>query len=147
MSDFIEQLEWNIKKYQKFNSNPKAFIKNRKLKLYNLPKKIHKNINSEISENDLPIESLLGNIFLIKGSNILEFYSYCDYNYSLYVQVNKKQPLWIGKVSTINIEYKDPENIKFLLEGSELFYKPSTWQYLILQFLQSGFQIYTKISF
>lgn len=135
--DFVKQLKNEIKQQQDINSDSKKFIKNRKIKLCKFNQSTHK-----LTESDLPIESLLGCIFLIKGSNILEFYSWCDYNYSLYLEINKQQPIWIGKVSSINIEFKDPENIKYLLDGFDTFYIPSTWQYFILQWLQSGFQLY-----
>jgi hypothetical protein len=135
--DFIKQLEIDVIQHKKITSNPKKFIKYRKIKLHNFKKKI-----SNLTEDDLPIESLLGSVFLIKGATILEFYSWCDYDYSMYLQINKKRPLWIGNVSHINIEDNDPENIVFLLSGSDTFYTPSNWQYFILQFLQSEFQLY-----
>jgi len=134
MPKLIKRLMFDINNQKKIQSNPEIFIKHRKLKLTKF--------NKNSTENDLPVESLLGSVFLIKGLNILEFYSWCDYNHSLYLQINNKQPLWIGKVSIINIEPKDPENIKFLLDGAETIFSPSNWQYFILQFLQSGFQLY-----
>lgn len=147
MEEFIQQLNFNIDLQKKINANPKAFIKSRNITLYNCTKtksnKIYLN-HCNITENDLPIEASLGTVFLIKGANILELHSYCDYNYSIYLQINTKQPAWIGKVAIINIAPKDPENIKFLLDGSDTFYQPSNWYYLIIQFLHSGFQLYLK---
>ena len=143
MEEFIQQLNSDIDRQKKINANPKEFIKSRNIILYNRTKT--KNlIHHNITEIDLPIEASLGTIFLIKGANILELHSYCDYNYSIYLQINTKQPAWIGKVAIINIAPKDPENIKFLLDGSDTFYQPSNWYYLIIQFLQSGFQLYLK---
>lgn len=138
-TNFIKQLQSDIKKYKKIQSNPKLFIKSRNARLYKLTKPANK-----LTEQDLPIQTLLGSVFLIKNDNILEFCSYCDYNHSMYLQITKKQPLWIGLVNIINLEHKDHENIKFLLDGCEKFYSPSNYQYFIIQFLHSGFQLYIK---
>ena len=137
MSDFIKQLNDDINKQKKINSNPKLYTKFRKMTLYNFTK-----VTNKLSEIDLPAQAYFGCILLIKNSNIIEFYCYYDSSHSLYLQVSKKQPLWIGTVTAINIEPSDPEHIKYLLDGNDIFYIPSNYHYFILQFLQSGFKLY-----
>ena len=138
---FIKKLNFDIINHKKNITNSKRFIKYKNLEMYNC-------LFSEktFSEYDLPIESLLGSIFLIKNNNILEFYSWCDYNHSMYLQINKKKSIWLGKPLIINIEHNDPEDLIFLLDGYDFFYNPSNWQYFITQFLDSGFKIYLKKS-
>ena len=135
----IKLLVADINKQKKIYSNPDLFIKNRGIVLHTFKKSLN-----NLTECDLPTQTLLGSVFIIKESNILEFYSYCHCNYSMFVTANKKTSLWIGKTNIINMEKKDPENIKFIMDGYETFYKPSNFQYLILQFLQSGFRLYVK---
>jgi hypothetical protein len=137
MSNFIEQLNNDINKQNKINSNPNLYIKSRKMKLYNFNKDANK-----LSEIDLPQQAYLGCLLLIKNSNIIEFYCYYDSSHSLYLQVSKNQPLWIGNVTAINIEPSDPEHIKYLLDGNDVCCTPSNYHYFILQFLQSGFKLY-----
>ena len=137
MSEFIKQLNDDITKQNTIISDPKLYVKSRKMTLYNFDKTTDK-----LSEIDLPLQSYLGCLLLIKNSNIIEFYCFCDSSHSLYLQVIKKQPLWIGNVTDINIEPSDPEHIKYLLDGNDVFYNLSNYQYFILQFLQSGFKLY-----
>ena len=42
------------------------------------------------------------------------------------------------------VNVKTREGIKYLLQGSTIFYLPSNYHYFIIQFLQSGFQLYVK---
>ena len=135
----INMLKFDIQIQQTIHKNHKLFIKHRQIKLHKFKKKIYL-----LNENDLPIQAYLGSVFLIKGNNIIECYSWCDNNFSLYLQINKKIPIWIGKFIIINIENEDLENIKFLLDGNEIIYAPSEYQQLIIHFIQSGFRLYTK---
>jgi hypothetical protein len=134
---FIEQLYADIDKQSIINKNPKLFIQKRNIKEYNFQKKILK-----LDEEDLPIQSLMGSIFLIKNTNIIECYSWCDYKNSKYVQINNFRAVWISKFDIINLDDADSENIKFMLDGNDIIYQPSVYQYIILQFIKSGFQIY-----
>jgi hypothetical protein len=138
-SDFIKQLNYDIKCQTDINSSSKKFIKNRKLSQV----KFKKN-KQYIYADDLPIESYLGSMYLIKGNNIIECYSYCEYAYSMYLQINKKNSIWVSKLHSVNIEPNDPESIEYLLQGATLFYCPGNYHYFILQFLQSDFKLYVK---
>jgi hypothetical protein len=135
----MNQLNYEMRQQNIINKNPKLFINNRKISPYKFKKSIFK-----IEEDDLPIQTLLGSSFLIKNDNIIECYSYCDYNRSMYVQINKRHNTWVGILDIINLDSVDSENVKFLLNGSDIFYRPSNYQYIILQFIQSGFQLYVK---
>ena len=137
--NFIKQLNYDIKYQTNINNSSKKFIKNRKLSQVKFKKK-----SQYINEDDLPIDAYLGSIYLIKGNNIIECYSYCDYSYSMHLQINNKKALWIAKLDSVNIEHNDPESVEYLLQGSTLFYRPSNYHYFILQFLQSDFQLYIK---
>lgn len=137
-SEFIKQLNYEIEIQKTINNNPRLFIKNRCIILHKFKKKLHL-----LEENDLPTQTLLGSVFLINGKNIIECYSYCDYNYSFYIQINRKQPMWIGRLNIINKSDKYPEHMEYLLEESNI-YRPSNYQYLLLQFIQSGFSLYVK---
>ena len=137
--EFIFQLNYEIQQQNDINKNPKLFINKRKI----FPHKFKKSI-FKVVEEDLPIQTLLGSVFLIKNDNIIECYSWCDYNHSMYIQINKKYNIWIGKIHMINLDSSDSENVKFLLDNSDVFYRPSNYQYMILQFIQSGFQLYVK---
>ena len=108
-SNFIKKLHSDIQHQNTISANSELFIKNRNCKLHEFKK-----IKSTLKNNDLPIQSLLGSVFLIKNNSIIEFYSYCDYNYSMYLQLTKKRPLWIGLVKIINLELYDSESINFL---------------------------------
>ena len=52
--------------------------------------------------------------------------------------------LWIAKSDLVNIEPNDPEHVKYLLQGSTIFYQPGIYHYFILQFLHSDFKLYVK---
>ena len=135
--NFIIQLNNDIQNKINIYTDSKSFIIDRMLELYDYKNRGYK-------ENDLPVESLLGSIFLIKNNNILEFYSWCDFNHSCYLQINKTKPVWLGTPILINYECGDPENIIYLLSGNRVFYEGDTWQYFISQFVESGFKIYLK---
>ena len=68
MSDFIIQLNDDINKQKKINSNPKLYTKFRKMTLYNFTK-----VTNKLSEIDLPAQAYFGCILLIKNSKIIEF--------------------------------------------------------------------------
>lgn len=134
---FIEQLNFDIEEQNKINSCAKLFIKHRNLKLHEIKK-------GSPMPDKLPIECSLGSSFLIKGNNIIEFYSWCDSDYSMYLQINKRKPTWIGKPIIINKELNDPEKLDYFLDGCDVFYNPSNYTYLISQFLDMEFKLYTK---
>jgi hypothetical protein len=139
--DFMNQLNYEICQNDSLNKNPKLFIKKRNITPYKFKKS-----SFNLQEDDLPIQTLLGSVFLIKNDNIIECYSWCDYNHSMYIQINRKYNMWIGKLDAINIDQSDSSNIKFILDGSDIFDRPDNYQYIILQFLQSGFKLYIKKS-
>ena len=136
---FNEQLNFDIEQQEKINSCSKLFIKHRNLKPHEI-----KNNGDSISDK-LPIECSLGSSFLIKDNNIIEFYCWCDSNYSMYLQINKQKPMWIGNTFIINKELNDPEKLEYFLDGCNIFYNPSNYMYLISQFLDMGFRLYKKI--
>lgn len=133
--EFIEQLYSDIDKQNTINKNPKLFIRKKNIKH-------HKFRKSKLIEEDLPIQTLLGSVFLIKDTNIIECYSWCDYKHSMYIQINHYRNLWMGKFDIINLDSTDSENIKFMLDGNDVIYQPSNYQYMILQFIESGFKLY-----
>jgi hypothetical protein len=137
--DFINQLYYEINVQTEIQHNPQIFIQHKKIKIYNFKKN-----TQYIEEDDLPNDILLGSSYLIKGDNILETYSWCDNEHSLYLQINVKKPMWLGKISIVNIDARDSENLEFLLDGFTKFYTPSNLQYSIINFIQSGFSLYIK---
>lgn len=133
---FITQLRKDISDYKLIQSNAQSFIKHKQLRLFQLPKR-------EAQEQDLPIESIVGDIYLIKGNNIIQFYSYWEH-VSHYIQVNRITPMWLCKTDIINVEPNDPDHIEFLLDGCEVLTNVENIQYSILGFLHAGFKIYLK---
>ena len=95
-SDFIKQLHKDIDKQQIINRDPKKFIKHK-----NLRKIKFKHDRGSISDEDFPIESSLGSIYLIKGVNIFGMYCWYDYSHSLYLQINKFESRWICKTENL----------------------------------------------
>jgi hypothetical protein len=138
-TDFIKQLYADIDTCNKVNQNPKLFIKHKKLRQHIFNKNIQ-----YIDEDDLPIETIFGSSYLIKGNNILETYAWCDNSYSLYLQIKVKRPMWICNISIVNKDKSDSENLDFLLDGCDVFHSSSNLQYIIVQFIQCGFSLYTK---
>ena len=128
----------DIDDYKKIKHNAKLFIHHKNIKLHRIKNKL------KIQESDLPNETLLGSVFLIKGNNIIECYAWCDFDYSMYVQINQSGSAWRGSIDAVNIEEGDPHNIEFMLDGGNSYMRPSIYQYGILQFIQSGFDLYVK---
>ena len=136
---FIKKLINDINDYKKITQNVDNFIKYKNIKIYKFKKNIKK-----LDNNDLPIDTVFGSLYLVKGSNILEIYSWYDIDRSAYLQISLKKPMCISKIFIINKEVNDPENLEFILDGCKTCYGQSEIQYLILQFLQTGFIMYVK---
>jgi len=138
MGDFIKKLLRDIKRQEKIQATPSLYIKQNKL----TPHKFNK---LDITEDDIPIQCTLGSSYLIKGENIIEIYSWCDYKHSLYLQINKTKPVWVSNIQIINVAENDPENLEFILDGFDTFYEPSSLHYEIIQFIEMGFELFIKI--
>lgn len=138
--EFMKQLLYDIKVSKVKDS--RAFVKHKNLKIYKFNKK-----NNCVKEDDLPVDTLLGSSYLIKGNNILETYAWCDSAYSLYLQMNIKRPMWVGKICIVNVEKNDPENLEYILDGCDIHYASSNLQYSIVQFINVGFSLYIKNRF
>ena len=135
MNDLLKEID----KQCIISRSPDKYITHRGLRQHIFTK----NIN-HIYASDLPICASLGAVFLIKGNNIIEFYSYADSHHSPHVQVNYKIPTWIGTISPINIEPGDPENINYILDKQHTFYYSENYIYLILELIKNGFKVYVK---
>ena len=138
-TNFIKKLLKDIAYYKNITIDVNKFIKYKNIKKYKFIKSIDK-----IDENDLPVDTMLGNIYLIKDSNIIEIYSWYDNAHSLYLEVSCKKSMWLGRIFIINKALNDPENLEYLLTGNKLFYILDELQYVIVQFIQSGFDLYIK---
>ena len=138
-TNFIKKLKKDITQYKNITLDDNKFIKYKKIKKYKFNKSINK-----IDETDLPVSTMFGSIYLIKGSNIIEIYSWYDTAHSLYLEVSYKKSMWLGRIFIINKALNDPENLEYLLTGSKRFYILDELQYLIIQFIQSGFDLYIK---
>lgn len=138
-TNFIKKLLKDIAQYKNITLDVNKFIKYKKIKKYNFIKS-----KNNIDENDLPIDTMLGSIYLIKDSNIIEMYSWYDTAYSLYLEVSYKKSMWLGRIFIINKALNDPENLEYLLTGIKRFYILDELQYSIVQFIQSGFDLYIK---
>lgn len=136
-SDFIKHLHKDIDKQQIIYSDPKKFIKHK-----NLRKIKFKHNRDSISVEDFPIESSLGSIYLIKGVNIIRMYCWYDCNHSLYLQINKFTPRWICKTEIYNKAIDDPEKLEYYLDDMDVLFSSDTAHYLMIQFVQSGFDMY-----
>lgn len=136
--DFIKQLNKEINIHAKINKNPKLFIQHKNLKLHKFNK-----APKYITEDDLPIQTILGSSYLIKGSNILEIYSWCDKAHSLHLQCSIYKPAWLGQIHIINKELHDPEKLEYILDGCDSFQDSTDLQYFIISFIKEGFSIYT----
>ena len=127
-SNFIKQLYKDIETQQISYTDPKKFIKHKNLQKIKL--NIQRNL---INETDFPIESSLGSIYLIKGVNILCMY--CCYD-------SKCTSQWICKTGIYNKAVGDPEQLEYFTDGVRVLFSLDTAQYLMLQFVQSGFDMY-----
>ena len=139
-SCFMKALILEINKQKEILSDSRKFIKNKNLTMYNFGKKY---IN--VTEADLPTDTILGSSYLIKKNTILEIYSWCDSSYSFYIQLNIKRPTWISKIDIISCENNDPNNVNYILNGSKTFDDPDTLQYMIAQFINDGFSLYLHL--
>jgi hypothetical protein len=139
MDDDIKQLYIEINEQHKINSNAVKFIKYKNITPYKFNKK-----NNTVCGTDLPIQARSGSIYLIKGNNILHFYSYCDNAFSLHMQFNIHRPMWICKPNIINTEHGDPERLNFLMDGTETIYSYDNLEYLLLDFIHVGFNVYIQ---
>lgn len=135
--NFIKQLDTEINIRNKINKDSKLFIQHKNLKIH----KINKS-PKYITEDDLPIQTLLGSSYLIKGNNILEIYSWCDKAHSLHLQVSIYKPVWLSKIYIINKELHDPEKLEYILDGCDSFQDSTDLQYFIMSFIKEGFSIY-----
>ncbi len=133
----MKKLLRDISKHKKLIKTTDDFIKLKNIKKYNFKKRA-----SLIDENDLPINTIMGSTYLIKGNNIIEIYSWYDVSHSLCLQISLIKSTWMSKVFIVNKEVNDPDNIEFILEGSKIFYASTELNYLILQFIQDGFNLY-----
>jgi hypothetical protein len=138
-SDFIKQLHKDIDKQQVIYRDPKNFIKHK-----NLRKIKFKNKRDSISDEDFPIEASLGSIYLINGVNIIGMYCWYDHNHSLYLQINKFASRWICKTEIYNKAIDDPEKLEYYLDDMDVLFSLDTVQYLMIQFVQSGFDMYVS---
>ncbi len=136
--DFIAELNHDITAYKKIKSNAKLFIAHKNLRPVKLPQR-------KPQEKDLPTQATVGDIYLIKGDSIIQYYSYWE-NLSLHTQVNFTKPLWICRIDIINAAPGDPEHLRFMLEGCEVLYNIETAHYSMLGFLEAGFQLYKTCS-
>ena len=133
--NFIDQLNYDISQQQLINNNSKLFIKNKNLKLCPINK-------TNITDMNLPIEAYLGNIFLIKFNSIIQLYCWCDYSHSMYLQICKKSPKWLGSIDILNLE-PDDNYIKKYLHDKKIIHLPSNYHFIIKELLKNGFDIYT----
>jgi hypothetical protein len=123
---------------QKKLSNTKQYIKERKLKHH-----VFKNHMNQLCYEDLPKESFLGTVVLIKGSNIIEIYTWCDYNQSQFLQINHYKPVMLSAIEALYITPKDPDRVNYFLQECKHNIHPNTARSLTIQFVQSGFNLYT----
>ena len=117
------------------NKNPMLFIKHRNINKYN------QSINNI---DDLPINSDIGSLFLIKGKTIIELYSWYDCNYSMYMQINYTTNRWIGSINIINLDVNDSITDNLNLDKYKILYEKDLYKLIIIKFIQMGFYIYIK---
>jgi hypothetical protein len=137
----IQRLHADMRARDRINRDSAKFISYHGLVLHDFGKKLKKN-----REDDLPMQAHLGSVYMIKGNNILHFYSYCDHAHSLHMQINATRPLWLCKTDIVNVVDGDPEHMRFILEGMEIIYSCDNLNYLLLDLVNNGFSIYIKIS-
>ena len=139
--DFIEQLHSDIAKYKKINTNASLYIKH-----YDL-KKIKFNVaNIYLRDKDLPVESVLGTVYLIKGNNIMYFYSYIESGYSPRLEINMNISRWVCKSDVVNMDDDDPENLYDIIRYYGDIRDPEYLGLIILGYLMNkGFDLYIKL--
>lgn len=127
-------IQHDIDNFLKIKTNAKRYIQFRKLRKKGLRKKI--------DENDLPIQSNIGSLFLIKGNNIIEFYAYIDPCTSIYLTHSVTKKKWIGTVNKINISDGDPHNLHYTLKYCDRVHYRDSYKYLITSLYNDGFEMY-----
>lgn len=131
----MDQLNQDIANYRNIKSSAVSFIAHKNLRKFPIKK--------NYQDKDLPIQATLGDIYLIKGDNIIQYYSYWE-KVSLYTQVNHIKPMWLCRIEIINTAHGDPEQLAFLLSGCDLIPDIESAHYSITGFLDAGFAIYLK---
>jgi hypothetical protein len=138
MEYFTKKLEDDLLDQKKLYNNTPVFILSRNLSQFNF--------NSKISIlHQLPIELIMGNIYLIKGSIIIQSYSWCDYNHRPFGFMSETQPLWINKIELLNIKKSDPMyNTLYDAIGDDENYNyyPDTVKKYITSLINDGFKLY-----
>lgn len=126
MSEFLEQLNYEIEQQKTINADPDLYIK-------------HKGIKSrDVNANNLPIQAMMGTCHFIKNNTILKIYSWYDPYRSVYVQVNVKKAAWMSKVYIINRGDSLPMDIG----DFQPIYNQDDLRQFILYLLQIGFRCY-----
>lgn len=123
----------SINEYKKLKSSSVKFARHKNLR----------QIEHTVKETDLPIESIIGCVYLIKGNNIIEFYSYWEVT-SLYIQINYSKPVWFCKITIVNYEHGDPENLNFLFNGCDVLTSIDNSHDSILGLVGMGFDVWKK---
>lgn len=136
----IQRLYEEMNARGQINRDSKKFIAHHGLILHDSGKK-----QKKIQEVDIPMQAHLGSVYLIKGNNIVHFYSYCDHAYSLNMQFNAVRPLWLCKSDIVNVEKGDPEHIQFILGGMDIIYSLDNLNYMLMDLANNGFLFYVKI--
>lgn len=138
MSTLINQLNRDIYQYNNIKKKSKSYIKYK-----NLQKKHFKVNRNVIRIVDLPIEYILGTIYLIKGNNIICFYSYIDPTYSARIEINIKINTWLCRIEVVNVEGGDPENLNELIKYYDLIRDSEYLGLIILDYIiNKGFDLY-----
>lgn len=149
-SDFVKQLFKDINRQNKIDKNANLFILANKLQKFELRK--------NFANEELPIETHLGTIYLIKNNSILEFYTYCTNSYQndissktmeQYSYFNyKPDPYWMCTVTVHNMNRSDIGdfvNADMFTDMDELTSADidRSLNFMIM-LIKSGFSIYVK---
>ena len=143
MINKLGMLYKQINTYKNIIKNKNLFIKHKNIIKVKIQTKNRNKKKIEI-ENYLPYQVFFGSSYLIKNNNIIEIYSYADFNYSIYIQINKKKSTWVSKLNIINVEKNDPYNIKKIINDYSILFTPSELEFLICEFINDGFELYVK---
>ena len=146
----LEKTIKHAKHYEKIKSDSKLFIQHHHLKKFRFRIR-----NDLVSEKDLPPDTIFGTTYLIKGNNIIQFYSYFDVGFSPRVEINMKLNTWVCKSEIINREKLNgyPEKPTYMkndpekLDEIEKYYSTlrdiEYLEMLIVCYLKKGFVLYT----
>ena len=124
----MDELNRDIEKYEKIKKNSNRFIKYKNIKKY-------KYIG-------LPNEIFFGTTYLIKNNNIIEIYSYIEYEFSLDIRRKQTDDTWISRINLINIEPTDPDQLKYIFNNATTIFNTETLEATVLDLIDSGFKIY-----